>query len=728
MLIGAFAVFIMLTGAGVVGFTWYSTQVPLPEDIPLPVSSTIYYRDGKSELARLGQYNRSFVTIEQIPDHVEHAVAAAEDRNFYRHSGVDYVGIARAAWNNLTGGERQGGSTITQQYAKNAMNLKGGYARKVREAILASKLNDKYKKDEIMQRYLNTIYFGRGAYGIEAAAKAYFGKSVDKLDVAEGAVLAAVIKQPEANATHKGYDPAENPEEARKRWDYVINGMLEEGWLTPDQRPTEYPKVLPKNDKCVIGCGLENPAGLVVRHVYDELVAMGLCDSRDVCEKQVKERGYRITTSIDKKLQKAAEDIASRARKGSVLNKEPKNLQAALVAIDPKNGQVLAYYGGDDGTGYDYAGLNGPEGQWTGGHPPGSTFKVYTLAAALDAGIAVDSYWDARDYKVPGTEITVRNAGRIPSCGQSCTLEYSTIQSYNVPFYHITEKIGAEKVVEMAKAAGIRVMWDTQDNKPYDLTKVSAKDVAPDPFFNVVGYGQYPVTVLDHANGLATLANNGTYFKAHFVVSVEMKNQETGGEWVKIGGEQLKAEKRIRPEVVADLTNVLAKIPPNNNRRLFDGRPVAGKTGTWELKQGSRENGHAWMVGYTPQIAVAVWVGNKDKQEPLKDRYGNKIGSNNHPSEIWQRFMNKAHEGKEIKDFPPPSRIGDPSAGNGVPPPPPEPDPTPGNNCAIPFFCPDNGNNNGDNNDRGGRNRRGGGDQGGGGGILPSPPALPTRE
>lgn len=233
LLIAGFAVFIMLAGVGVVGFTYYSTNVVMPNEMPLPLSTTVYAKDGKTQLAKLGSENRTFVTIQQIPQHVQDAVAAAEDRNFYRHSGVDYKGIVRAAWNNVSSGDKQGASTITQQYARNAFeNLKDDtYGRKVKEAILASKLNDKYDKPTIMQHYLNVIYFGRGAYGIEAAAQTYFGKPAIKLTPAEGAVLAAVIKQPQASDTHKGFDPAVNLSDAKTRWDYVIDGMKKEGWL-----------------------------------------------------------------------------------------------------------------------------------------------------------------------------------------------------------------------------------------------------------------------------------------------------------------------------------------------------------------------------------------------------------------------------------------------------------------------------------------------------------------
>jgi len=732
----------MLTGGAVVGGTYYSTTVTLPEELPLPLASTMYASDGTTRIAKLGEFNRVFVTVDQIPEHVQRAVASAEDRKFYEHSGVDYVGIARAAWNNFTGGTRQGASTITQQYARNAMDLQEvSYARKVREAVLASKLTDRYDKSEIMGFYLNTIYFGRGAYGIEAAAQQYFGKSVADLSVAEGAVIAAVIKQPEPDATtgHQGYDPAVNEAEAKVRWEYVIGGMVEMGWLPEAERPTEYPEIREVDpNSCIIDCGINTPEGNVINYVRDEMVQMGIC-TPDTCSQELRQGGYRVVTTIDAKMQDAAEKAIWRKAKGSAMEGQPENLMAAMVAIDPETGRVLAYFGGDNGTGHDYAGRNYENGQWTGGHSPGSTFKIYTLAAALDNDISVDSHWTAKPFKVEGTEIQVQNAGRNASCGEWCSLEFSTVQSYNVPFYHVTEQIGADKVVGMAKAAGVATMWNTADNKPYDLTTADPKEVAPSPFFNVVGYGQYPVTVLDHANGVATLANRGVYNKAHFVISVEKKNL-VSGEWVTAGGEQLKPEQRIRQEVVADLTDVLTQIPNNINRDLNGGRPVAGKTGTWELNESSGENGDAWMVGYTPQIATAVWVGNVGDRKAIRDKNNNKIGGSGLPAIIWQRFMNEAHKGMDVEQFPAAREIGSVDAGNGKSPAPPPPDPQrPGRGgiCDGPLgdlFCPgggnngdNNGNNDGDQGDDGAGNPTGtpgngtdpndGDDQGGDGGI-----------
>ncbi|MFD0974927.1 transglycosylase domain-containing protein, partial [Plantactinospora endophytica] len=723
MLIAAFAVFIMLAGGGVVAATWYSTNVPMPDQLPLPLATTIYAANKKNIVAKLGDENRQIVTSKQIPAHVQRAVAAAEDRNFYRHDGVDYVGIARAAWNNFTGGSKQGASTITQQYARNAYeNLQDdSYQRKVKEAILASKLNDQFDKDEIMQHYLNTIYFGRGAYGIEIAALTYFNKSASKLTVAEGAVLAAVIKQPQIDTStgHKGFDPADNPEEAKGRWEYVLNGMVEEKWLTPEERAkTAYPKIQPRKSANE-AFGVKTPRGNVVNYVKAEMAERGLCTlgpatpTKVDCSSALRDGGYKITTTIDWKMQTEAENAAQR-KKGSPIYDEPKNLMSALVSVEPKSGKVLAYYGGDSGADYDYAGLNTDgAGTVSGGHPPGSSFKVYTLAAAINEKISIDSIWDARPFTVKGTKIKVQNAGRdvTKTCDQACTLKESTIKSYNVPFYHLTEKIGADKVLSMARQAGVRTMWETKDNPPkwHDLTKEKPEELAPEPFFNVVAYGQYPITVLDHANGLATLANGGVYNKAHFIQLIEQQDPETG-QWKKIGGAKADPKQRISKDVADEVTSVLKNIPKDNNGNL-EGREEAGKTGTWEYNQ-TDDNAHAWMVGYTPQVATAVWVGSKDPKKPqIKTKGGANIGGSGLPAEIWRKYMSKALAGKDAMSLPDSKDIGDKEAGNGKKketPPPVDPNAgggnpggnNPGGNNPIcqgpnppPLICPGNGGN-----------------------------------
>ncbi|MEQ4300603.1 transglycosylase domain-containing protein [Plantactinospora sp. B6F1] len=696
LVIAAFAVFIMLTGGGVVGITYYSTNVVMPDQIPLPVGTTILSKDGK-KLVTLGQQARTIVPLAKIPQHVQWAVAAAEDRKFYEHDGVDYVGIARAAWNNFTGGTKQGASTITQQYARNAyQNLADdSYQRKLKEAILASRLNDEFDKDEIMQHYLNTIYFGRGAYGIEMAAVTFFGKSAEKLDVGEAAVLAGMIKQPvnDPQTGVKGFDPAQNREAAEARWNYVLDGMVEKKWLDPAKRPTEYPKVLKPKDASA-SVGVKTPVGNVVNYVKAEMDEMGLCHNGAVpegstkpnCEVTLATDGYKITTTIDPKLQAAAEKAAQQEKKTSPLHGQPKNLQAALVSIDPKNGEVRAYYGGNSGVGIDYAGENIIGGKLTGGHPAGSSFKVYTLAAAIAEGISIESHWDSTPFKPEGFKDKIVNAGRNPSCKKYCELIESTVKSYNVPFYHISEKIGPDKIVNMARQAGIRTMWttDPKGSQPVDLTKKKPEEVAPHPFFHVVAYGQYPITVLDHANGLATLANRGKYNRAHFIKTIEQQDKETGA-WRKIGGAQLKPAQRISTEVADEVTSVLKKIPGANGANLAGGRQAAGKTGTWQYGD-TKSNADAWMVGYTPELATAVWIGSDDPKKPkIRTEGGGDVSGGNLPADIWKQYMDDALSGKKKSALPDSRGIGDRDAGNGVKP----PDPP---QCPFPIngLCPPN--------------------------------------
>ncbi|MFF5172333.1 transglycosylase domain-containing protein [Micromonospora sp. NPDC000089] len=757
MLIAAFAVFIMLAGVGVIGFTYYSTNVVLPNQIKLPLATTVYANDGKTVIARVGEQNRTFVSINQIPQFMRDAVAAAEDKNFYEHSGVDYKGIARAAWNNVTGGDKQGASTITQQYARNAYeNLQDdSYARKVKEAIVASKLNDEFSKDQIMEHYLNTIYFGRNAYGIEAAAQAYFGTTVSKITVDEAAVLAALIKQPEPSASHKGYDPAINPVAAKERWDYVVQNMIQMHWVDAPGKPahpTVYPTKKLKSPKLAnagVKFGVDSPYGNVINYVAQEMREKSLCTDdeaavtklKPLCSEALKAGGYRITTTIDDKVQQSAVALAQRKAKGSLMEGQPKNLMAAVVAVDPKTGGVLAYYGGDNGTGTDYAGKNYENGVVSGLHPPGSSFKVYTLAAALKAGKSIDSRWKGKGFNPEGypKSVWISNAGDDnPDCGDSCTLETSTLKSLNVPFFHVTQDIGADKVLEMAKQAGITAMQESRTPKVHDLTKMKdPKELTRDPFDYFIGFGQYGITVLDHANGLATFANGGVYNKAHFVKKFEKQDPATGT-WQKLGGEQLKPEQRIPSDVVADVTSVLEKYPARIKHKLEGGREAAAKTGTWEQKPGTEENGDAWTVGYTPQIATAVWIGNLNGREPIRDKSGNKISGSTLPGAIWERFMDAALDGKDKLKFPPAAHVGDPNSGNAPAPPPPPPAPEqpqqPQDCGPLGLFCPEGGTpmNPGGGNPAGGNQGpgnptdprpRGGGN---GGGLLPS--LLPKQQ
>src|SRR5690606_28367323 len=283
----ALGVFLLLTGAGLAAGTYYYDSVPAPEQLSLPESTTVYYSDGTTVMAKLGTENRTLLTYDEMNQAVKDAIVAAEDRTFWTNPGIDAKGVLRAAWNNLTGGETQGGSTITQQYARVAAELKGvTYSRKLREAIMAWKLARSHDKYQILEYYLNTVPFGRGAYGVEAAAQAYFGKSAsnkapleNQITLAEAMVLVAMVKQPEPDPNNPegapGYDPTRSPlarQNSIDRWHYIKQGLVETGALTQAEADAlVYPDTVLEYDPSKHQSGLDRPTGLVVNHVLSEL-------------------------------------------------------------------------------------------------------------------------------------------------------------------------------------------------------------------------------------------------------------------------------------------------------------------------------------------------------------------------------------------------------------------------------------------------------------------------
>jgi len=705
------AAFIMLAGVGMVSGTYYFDNVALPQDISMKQSTTIYYADG-TQMAKVGEENRTMITIKDVPLDVQHAVVATEDNSFYTNSGVDYKGIARAAWNNFTGGETQGASTISQQYARHWAELTGvTYGRKLREAVIAMKLNKTYSKPKILEMYLNIVYFGRGAYGIEAASEAYFNKPVSKLTMAEGMALAALIKDPEgSNKKGSPYDYTVNKQSALDRFNnYIKPNMLKLRFMTQEQFDTiKYPTttMVPKSDSAALKAqwGLDKPEGLIVHHVMEELSQIKLpngklqfADADGDIQNGIRNGGLRIYTTIDRQAQADAVESAGGA-KGHPMYNQNANLQAALVSVEPRTGRVRAYYGGPNGSGNDYAAfytdpvLGSGEPSCCAGHSPGSSFKIYTLATGLINGYSVNSYWNAKSgQKFPGRATPVKNAGEGGGADgkcqsgdpTKCMLWEAAEQSLNTPFYALTNLVGADKVMDTAKAAGIKWMWATVPGKtaaqPMDLQSEPSKNFVPKYFQNEIGFGQYPIRVLDHAAGVATLAAGGWANPAHFVQRVEVKDDSTGKEKV-VYGEKI-APKRIpgyTDGIASDLDWVLQKIPKHNNQTLSNGRESAGKTGTWQLgNENNQGNAHAWMIGYTayggeksPGLATAVWVGNKGNEQPIKLKSGKNIAGSTLPGPVWRDFMNNALKDMKMPkaNFPDPQFLGDKLEGTGTSP------------------------------------------------------------
>jgi membrane peptidoglycan carboxypeptidase len=710
ILTAAAAVGVILLGGGVVAGTYFVDGVDLPPQRTESQSNVILDTNGKL-LAKFGSQNRTVVPETKINKIVEHAVAAAEDKNFYHHHGIDMRGIARAAWNNFTGGTTEGASTITQQYARHAADLKEiSYNRKLREAVIARKLEDNYTKDQIMGMYLNYIYLGEGQYGIEAAAQGYFHKSVmtpagskNAITPDEAAVLASIIRQPEPSATFKGYDPNVSPENAKLRWEYTMKNMLEMNWITQAQYDArQYPAKIYKPSETSNSVLDSKPVGMIMRHVKAELAEHG------ISQNEFNAGGLTITTTINPKVQALAEEAGSEKSKSSPMYGRPKTYQAAVIGIDPNTGAVLGYYGGDDPTGTDYGSyLNGSGTGFSGtGQSPGSSFKIYTLSAALKENISFKTTWDGTKKRPGGKPIS--NAGADPGtvCGgniKNCDLETATIKSYNFPFYWIADGIGRDKVIQAAKDAGIRHMW-TDSGKMVDLDATTKTDwLQSGVFDNEVAFGQYHVVPLEHAEGVATVVNGGTRYDAHFIQSVTRVNPDNGKKDVVIPP-KVEGKKVFDSAQMSDLEGVMGKVVKADDRDLKGGREGIAKSGTWEQGKGS---GDCWFVGGIPQMAVTVWVGGAKDRVELKEKNGKDMFGAGTPSRIWKQFIDATAEAMnwDNKDFPPRQHTGDDNSSfqNGQKPPP-QPQ-QPDQNCFLNFLCPNGQNNGGQNN--GGQNNGG---------------------
>lgn len=654
------AVLIILAGVAVIGGTYFLDSVPVSSELTFPATTTVLYDDG-SVLAKLGEQTRYEIPYDDMVDPVLKAVVASEDQTFWTNDGVDLGGVIRAAWNNFTGGDTQGASTITQQYARLAFELDGvTYQRKAREAALAWKMSRSMRKEDILGSYLNSVPFGRQTYGIQAAAQAFFGKSArrsappeQQLTWSEAMVLVAMVKQPYPNPDdpqgQPGYDPTVSPEaeaNARQRFDYIKAQLVAMGSLTQaDVDAFAFP-IESVKPYVVEGNGLETPAGMVVNHALSELSHTSgspFFGAKDW--KFIRDGGYQIHTTINHGAQQAAEAAADETFDGSPMVGQPANLQAALVAVQPGTGRVLAYFGGHDGKGADYAGFyfdeNG-DATGVGRHPPGSSFKVYTLAAALKANFSLKSYWDWNPHDMQGRTGAnkIQNAS---TCGTlkagdktPCSLLQSTISSLNVPYYQVTLSVGPAKVLEMARDAGIDSMW-TDDLERRDLRHVTDMGTeVPANFDTILGIGQYGITVEDHANGMATMAAGGLRADAHFVAKVTKGDAVIYSEKLPTGDQG----RIMSPQNINDLTYAMSQVGSAKVNNL--GWDTAGKTGTWELAGNSTENAHAWMVGFSRRIGAAVWVGNKADEQAIRDKGNTIIYGSGLPAQIWQSFMNRA--------------------------------------------------------------------------------------
>ena len=633
----ALAVVVALVGATIGAGALYVGSVSVPGQIVLPESTVVYYADGRTVMARLGDEHRIVLAHDEILSAASQAAVAAYEPDY---------------WNSK-------GGPIARRVVRSFADIRGaGLTTRMHVAVMARKLDDEYAKDRVLGFYLNAMPFGRRAFGIEAAAQAYFGKSVhkdakDRVSTAEAIVLTTMIDQT-------------GTESSPQRWTEVRDTMVDLGYLSrADADGLTFPlAALKPYSEGTDDSGLDKPTGLVVNHVLAELAAAPTFKGWNW--DRIRNGGFKIVTTVDARAQQLLERSADATVAGSVMNGQPKQLQAAAVTVQPGTGRVIAYYGGPSGTGADYAGWYlDQDGVPTGfgAHRPGASFHVYALAAALKDGISLDSRWNSRSGRTfPGRSVGVRNSS---TCAEPygvrngpCTLLGSTIAGVEVAMYAVTHALGAANVLEMARAAGIADMWDDQRQRVSLADSPNMADLSPRRFGTEVGLGQYPVTVLDQANGMATFAARGLRAEAHFVRSVTKGKDTYYSEKVP----DADAPRLLNEQQAADLTWALSQSRP---ARLA-GVDAAGKSGTWLDGQGPT---HAWMVGYTTSLATAVWIGSAGRERPLRDSLGRSIFGAGLPAAIYKTFMTGAHAALKLEPgrFPPPAHVGDPNRGDAAP-------------------------------------------------------------
>ena len=517
----------------------------------------VYASDGETLLAEFYLENREPVELNQISPYVTQGTVATEDERFYDHDGIDLMGILRALVVNITGTGYEGASTITQQFVRNTVladeATDNSIKRKVREAYIALQLEKVYSKDEILLMYLNTINYGQGAYGIEAAARLYFSKTAADVTLAEAAALVGIPQAPTNN------NPIDNPERCTQRRNLVLDRMLTNGVITQEEHDAAQAEPLVLN----ISQG-QNNDGLYQYEYFTSYVRETLLEQFSVDE--VFKGGMRVITTLDIAAQEAAEEAVNRE-----LNTQRDEIEIALVSVDNATGYINAMVGGRDYRVDEFNLATQARRQ------PGSSFKTFTLAAAMNEGISPETYVDCSSHVTIGNW-EVSNIGGA-NYGTR-TIRSAFAVSSNTGFARLITEIGADKVVEMAETLGIET------------------DLAAYPSLTL---GSEEVTVREMAQAYSTIASGGI---RHQAVPIREIYDREGN---KIYEADTEGEQVVSTELTQALTDVMEGVVTSGTGTAasFYGQPIAGKTGT------SEEYRDQWFCGFTPQYTTALWIGGR---------------------------------------------------------------------------------------------------------------------
>jgi penicillin-binding protein 1A len=575
------------------------------------VDGYVYDSKGERVLAVLrGSQSRILVSSNEIAPLMKQAIVAIEDKRFYEHRGVDVHGIVRAVWQDVRNKRVvEGGSTITQQFVKNTyVKSQRSISRKLKEAALAWQLEQRWSKDRILTAYLNTIYFGNGAYGVQQAALTYFHHPADAehLGLAEAALLAGIPSDPAR------YDPVTNPKAARKRRDIVLRQMLDQGDITYGDYTNATRTRLPRPDDVRLS-DTEGPAPYFTNYVKQQLIDR-------YGSGRVFGGGLRVKTTIDLNIQRFARQAITKWLT------DPNGPSAALVAVDPRDGSVVAMIGGNN---YRKSQFNlAVQGE----RQPGSSFKPFVLATALRDGISPDSEFESGPVQIPlGDKVWQVHNYENSDLGR-ISLATATEFSDNTVYAQLTQLVGPGAIVRTAKRLGI---------------------TSPLKNYFAIGLGAEAVNPLEMARAFSAFAYRGRRIDGAAFGNRPRAISTVRNESGRIVDNNLPVGRPVLTEnTAALLTSLLQSVVTGGTGRqaqLSDGRPVAGKTGTTE------NYGDAWFVGYTPQLVTAVWVGYPNSLRPMLTEYhGDAVAGGTFPALIWKSFMARAlaYRGNQPQDFP----------------------------------------------------------------------------